>query len=581
MGKIKKTTRIPSIELEFESDNAKNDFDAQCSGKDVHLELYEALDLNGWEKDKFEKISHYAMVEKLHEDISGIGAFFSWNRTFNSCNRWDFYSLWWAILISMFTSYKENYMWKKWVSWGNRLDQINNEDLVGLDIRKKVKDIKGPADKLNSDKWIISEIRNALDHTRYIASWNTVYVRNPKTWFEAKVPFSFLHDFITVVQEKSRREAALGMEADDKSIYKYPNNYKFDNIKNKVHYHISINSDKWNPAHPYSFDEYKELMQLNKNWEEIDRAKKEIKFTNQQESIAKTYFNENGKSKRRKRHKIDYKNLKYLWMNLTFPPEQFMWEILELIRGKVQNNDYKFYSTDFVDECGKHLCKSYSLWSPAYRRWESDVEISELFYFENALSEQKLEDGQSILKQYSACIDFADKYFRSHWYEYIEENIGEKRIGFFKKWNWKIKISNIYEVCWALNSHYYFGCQVAESFPDWLKIQFIESVYVNELITLQNNNAPWLIWSWSRNPNDEFTNREHVRNALVHNNYTMLHWVDEIVLRDWYNKNTDTWEREETINLPKLYEETYKEMVVNMNKDAGMRIRIINNKGSK
>jgi hypothetical protein len=58
------------------------------------------------------------------------------------------------------------------------------------------------------------------------------------------VPFSFLHDFITIVQEKSRREAALGMEAGDKSVYKYPNNYKFDNIKNKIHYYISINSDK-------------------------------------------------------------------------------------------------------------------------------------------------------------------------------------------------------------------------------------------------------------------------------------------------------------------------------------------------
>ena len=58
----------------------------------------------------------------------------------------------------------------------------------------------------------------------------------------------------------------------------------------------------------------------------------------------------------------------------------------------------------------------------------------------------------------------------------------------------------------------------------------------------------------------------------------MLHWVDEIVLRDWYNKNTDTWEREETINLPKLYEETYNEMAININMEHGMKIKIMGSK---
>jgi hypothetical protein len=79
------------------------------------------------------------------------------------------------------------------------------------------------------------------------------------------VPFDFLYDFITLVQNKSRRDFAYGIDTNDKSIYQYPNNFKFDDIKNKVQYRMSINSNKDNPAHDRNFDEYKKLMQINKN----------------------------------------------------------------------------------------------------------------------------------------------------------------------------------------------------------------------------------------------------------------------------------------------------------------------------
>ncbi len=573
MGKIKEPVRIPSIELKYESDDTKKWFEALCYGKDIRWELYHVLDLNSTEKTKFERISHYTMAEWLHEEINNIDAFFSWKRTFNSCNRWDFSHLRGSILISMFTSYKENYMSEKWYSWENWLSQIINEDLASLNVSRRVDIIKPSADKVKSDQWIISEIRNALDHTHYIAQWNTVHVRNPQTGFEAKVPFDFLYDFITLVQNKSRRDFAYGIDTNDKSIYQYPNNFKFDDIKNKVQYRMSINSNKDNPAHDRNFDEYKKLMQINKNWaEETERTEKEIKFTNQLENVAKTYFNENGNSKKRKWHKIDYKNLKYLWMNLAFPPENFMREILDCMKHKIESKDCKFNSTDFIDEFGKHICDF--LWDPAFRRWESDTEISELFYFEKALLEQKLENWQSILKQLSKCWDFAVKYFKDHGFEYVKKIVDGREVWFLKKWIIEIKTSNIDDVCGALNSYYFIGCQIAESFPDWLKIQFVESVYVNELISLKNDDVPWLVGGWMRKQNDKFTNREHVRNAFVHNNYTMLHWVDEIVLRDGYDKRTDTREREETISLPKLYEETHKEMVHNMENETDMVIEI-------
>jgi len=54
--------------------------------------------------------------------------------------------------------------------------------------------------------------------------------------------------------------------------------------------------------------------------------------------------------------------------------------------------------------------------------------------------------------------------------------------------------------------------------------------------------------------------RERIRDALSHHTYILLEWVDDIVLRDWYDKKTDTWAREATFSLSKLFESTYKEL---------------------
>ena len=102
-----------------------------------------------------------------------------------------------------------------------------------------------------------------------------------------------------------------------------------------------------------------------------------------------------------------------------------------------------------------------------------------------------------------------------------------------------------------------------ELLPNRLRLKFIESVYANGLIPMDSGTVPWMNEEWVKDPNDKFTNREHVRNALVHNHYMMLPWIDKIILRDGYNKKNDSWNREKVINLPELFKETYNEMNVN------------------
>lgn len=611
MAKTKGYIRMPTVDLKYESETVENRIKTSFHGKSICWELYHTLDLTEDKKNRLEKISHYKMAQWLHEEIANIDVFFKWKRTLNSCARWNFRNLRSIILISMFTSYKENYMAEKWYSWENWLSQIKNEDLTELQVSRRITIINAPADKLSSDQRIISQIRNALDHTHYFLEWNIIYIRSPQTGFEAKVPLDFLCDFITLVQKKGRREPWYGIYTDDPSIY-YPNDYKFDDIKNKVHYYISVNSDKEHLPHARirdayiefaqlhsdwmtteeretfrnmtkeHFDDYKRLSKLHKNWfTEKDRTQKEIKFTDKLENLAKIYFNENGKSKKRKRHIIDYKNLKYLWMTLFYPFEDFFWNALDFLMWKIENDDYRFHCDDFVEEMGIHTTANRSA---AFRRGETDEEIGELFSLERILLDKKLKNWQSILRQRNECKTFAIKYFLDQGFvpdiEFVKNEDGENQINriLFKCGDsLEIDGGNIIEVCMALSGYYFLGCQLAETFPNWLKIQFIESVYVNELISLKSDNVPWLVWSGIKKPNDKFTNRDHVRNALVHNNYTMIHWVDEIVLRDWYNKKTDTWEREETINLPQLYEETYKEMAYNMDNEPDLEIMLDKN----
>jgi hypothetical protein len=100
------------------------------------------------------------------------------------------------------------------------------------------------------------------------------------------------------------------------------------------------------------------------------------------------------------------------------------------------------------------------------------------------------------LKERNKCESFAIKYFLDQGLvpdiEFVKNADGEDDIRpFFKHGDsLEIDLSNIMDVCDALNGYYFLGCQFTKTFPNWLKTQFIESVYVNELISLKSDNVP-------------------------------------------------------------------------------------------
>ena len=79
-----------------------------------------------------------------------------------------------------------------------------------------------------------------------------------------------------------------------------------------------------------------------------------------------------------------------------------------------------------------------------------------------------------------------------------------------------------------------------EWIPNYLKALNISSYYLNDPSFIP-------VWPWSVIPE-----REHIRNAFAHINFSMLPWVDKILLRDPSRKK-DIQDREKIYDLQSLY----------------------------
>ena len=128
----------------------------------------------------------------------------------------------------------------------------------------------------------------------------------------------------------------------------------------------------------------------------------------------------------------------------------------------------------------------------------------------------------------------------------------------------KVDFSSICNWVASARAHYYAVNNMVKLFPNRLKLQLIKLVYVNEQVLLQDENVKWLISKVDTSTDENWLGkkptRERIRDALSHHTYILLQWVDDIVLRDWYDKKTDTWVREATFSLSELFESTFTEL---------------------
>jgi hypothetical protein len=121
------------------------------------------------------------------------------------------------------------------------LNRLNDEDLKILD------SITTIPNNL-SNKQIISEIRNALNHTHYVQGKDDLYIKNPKNEnpkihardFEAIVPYSFLMDFIILSQDCFRKTNYYDLKIDDKELterlWRNKGEIKYQDVKDKIHF---------------------------------------------------------------------------------------------------------------------------------------------------------------------------------------------------------------------------------------------------------------------------------------------------------------------------------------------------------
>jgi len=534
--------------LNIDKENVKTNLQELFKNPRLIWELYKTLSLSDTATLNYlEKLSHYCTSKKLYESIPNIDKFASSKKTLNSCFNWkidDFYFLYMALLPSIFSSFKELYMGK--TSWENWLNRLNDEDL------QELSSIKVTPNDL-SKKQIVSEIRNALNHTHYVPGKEELYIKNPRNSdskihaydFEADVPYSFLIHFILLTQVYYRKADYYEFKIDDQELledlWENKRSIKYEDVKDKIHFFHSVNKEKlWDADGKSS----KKVL-----------TGKEVGYSEQEENIIWKYFSS---------HKLNKKNLRYISEFLIRPPEIQMWEIFSAIAYNeiVWSNRYKWLNcTELIDDVYEQMVNGSYYW---FSEWFDSAEGKEFIAsLWKELEKTHQPNWQSILKHTSWCFEFAGKYLRKH--GFVRHN--EWGIVYYKKWNIKVEETSLCYWIYDLCEHYYVINNAIKLFPNWLRLQLIKLVYVNEQVSLQNENVVWLISKSDITENEKGECKkpmgERIRDALSHHTYIILEWVDDIILRDGYDKKTDSWAWEATFSLSKLFENTFNELSKN------------------
>lgn len=469
--------------------------------------------------EDLEKLSHYYSSESIDKTIPHIKKFLSWNKPLN-IHDWNYELFFMSVIPFIFTSYKELYMWKKWSTYENYRSKINNDDLNNIPENffnlKNINIIEGP--KNLSKKQIINEIRNAIEHTRYISFPGWIYINNPKTTdpkihdhnFKAVIEYKFLQQFIFIAPLITKKDHKIYIEKCD-NIWILDSRKIYNEIENTIKFgRLISNEDTSNITQT----EYKPTQKIQK--------------------LIESFYTQNKK-------KVSCDNLSYIASFLEDPPEITMYEILWTIRKWKYERKWMNLN-DFIKETfniSHRQITQHKMIMALSKNNEAKKQF--LINLSNNIQKKTQKNWQPLLLHTTWCVEYVIEYFKKQWLEYDDINKCRKN----KKWDFQIEDESIHQIIVYLTSNYTEIKKCIDMFPNRLKIQFIKSVYLNKLIPLDNEE------------------KEHIRNALAHNRYTILPWIEDINLRDTYDKNNDTYTREENYNLSDLYEKTYKEMINN------------------
>lgn len=544
-------------------------------------DMYDDKSLSSDSHEMIEKMSHYFIAKILYEKkvIDHIEEFATSKKTLKSCfrgNTSDLRLLWLSLIPVMFASIKEHFL--GWNSWQDHLNNLSEDDFQNLlsDIVKFISDKNfsfGKPSQL-SYKQFISEIRNALDHTRYVFWSEDLHIKNPKSDyhkydFEVKIPYiPLLLLILDVSNFMTKNSHGIFLKCDDE-IFTNPNNLEYNDFKDKFHIYQYL--AKWKNVDD-TIIHNRELV-LSKyligdvwdvvgehDWAKWDKMEDKIDVL-EEWWLLTNYF---------AKEKFEVKRLVYIAISLQWslivPMSRLVYYLL------IKNNSYKWLNSDelindayqflspiflkpFSSFCSTNKgiyddLKNYHLNERFHNPREDSEYLDEKWKILIKIMDRLVETKQSnnwqpVLKTFEWCSNFTYNYLVHCGFAYDGK--------VYKKWDIEFSLEEISDFCGNVTDVYFSVKEIVRCFPNRLKVQLIKMVYLNELISLEKG-SKWC----------EMSERERIRNALAHDNYIILAWVDQILLRDGYVRSEDKWSWEKLYKLSELYESTYKAMDENL-----------------
>ncbi len=450
-----------------------------------------------------------------------------------------------------------------------------------------------------SNRWLISEIRDSIQHHKYICLPEWIYIDNPiwpkhKINFKAIVKRNFIESVVNNLYFNIQRHYATDVDYSDVDFEKW-----FEVNKDKIKLSKRLSKNK--KADPIGEDYYKRF--TSDYFISNDFEKKEYTLTEKEKKMFSKIFNShvfwpwevfylfNSLLQTRNDlvnelilllHNYDWTYKSFEW---TKKVRQISWLIsLDLPSvpawfDKYYDYEHKFLPSYFelmnifdnlvndifeensellkksykerkkiifqiIDERLKKYLTKYLESNEYYKKQKLKLEFDKLYsiidYSESEWNKQKESDFFKLMDSTRKNVDEMDIS------EYKDEIVWRKNLPQKTKNSYldmmKNDILNIFDYEFERNNIRYISNKfILENTVNTLKALYVYNYYIND---------PSFVPLWNVQSIPE---REHIRNAFAHCNYLILPWSNDILLKD-PSKRHDTWDWEKLYNLNYLYE---------------------------
>ncbi len=476
------------------------------------------------------------------------------------------------------------------------LDKIDDVNIDFLDF--SAINIIDSYPKSLSNKWKIKEIRDGIEHSKYVCLPEWIYIDNP-IWpkhpinFKAIVKRSFIESLVWNLYYKIQKHYIDIIDCWEVNFDEWFEKNK-DNIKRV---RIKSKNKSTVPQREKIIQSYTRFVDY---WYWDDCEKKEYNFSGKETKQLKTFFDshvfwpwellmacarwplhnislieildllnqnrtyEDFINNEEVRHKMfstmrsvldlpmvpaDF-NKYYKWYYRTILPDYFE---LQSVLSKLINDIFTEHPEilqrnyneririvlDIVNERLEDYIAKFMESDEYYKRKKYDLEVKK-YYLKHNWEDLTVNDHFKISNSIKESVN------KKNVSEYKDEISGWRDLGQTRKNKYlnmmKEDLLKIFDVEFTKSNDRNIGLNfILEEVINFLEAIYVSNYYIND---------PSLIPLWNV---QNIPEREHIRNAFSHINYKLLPWTNEILLRD-PSRRKDSPDREKIYDLQKLYE---------------------------